>query len=221
VRPVPGVQREGHHRTLNLVCHSGSVSLDLGWDVDPELREAFQDLAASVRRLQNAMSAARPTVSMTHRATDAVLAAIEILEPFAVDEPAQLAGRLDDVAGRAQTLVPPVHLDVQGPDGLQGRVTFTRFHLGGGGAAHGGTLPLVFDEVLGRLAGAEGRGPSRTAFLHVNYRAITPLDVELQLRARVSGIEGRKIWVVGTLHDSDRLLCDAEALFVILKPGQP
>ena len=39
---------------------------------------------------------------------------------------------------------------------VRGRVVFRPFHLGGNGAAHGGTLPLLFDDVLGRLANSVG-----------------------------------------------------------------
>ena len=65
-------------------------------------------------------------------------------------------------------------------------------------------------------------GPrQRTAYLHVNYRQIVPIDQELQVDARVDRVEGRKIFVSGRLSDGDTVLTDAEALFVLLKPGQP
>jgi acyl-CoA thioesterase FadM len=61
----------------------------------------------------------------------------------------------------------------------------------------------------------------RTAYLHVNYRKIVPIDKDLQVDARIDRSEGRKIFVTGRLFDGDALLCDAEALFVKLNPGQP
>ena len=63
--------------------------------------------------------------------------------------------------------------------------------------------------------------PARTAYLTVNYRAITPVDVELQLTGSIDRSEGRKTWATGRLHDGDRLVADAEGLFVKLRPGQP
>ena len=39
--------------------------------------------------------------------------------------------------------------------------------------------------------------------------------------AAVPRSEGRKIFVTGRLRDGDAVLCDAEALFVTLNPGQP
>jgi acyl-CoA thioesterase FadM len=65
-------------------------------------------------------------------------------------------------------------------------------------------------------------GPrQRTAYLHVNYRQIVPVNKELQVDAGVDRVEGRKIFVSGRLSDGDAVLTDAEALFVLLKPGQP
>jgi hypothetical protein len=55
----------------------------------------------------------------------------------------------------------------------------------------------------------------------VNYRQIVPIDKELQVDARVDRAEGRKIFVTGRLLDGESVLCDAEALFVKLNPGQP
>jgi acyl-CoA thioesterase FadM len=61
----------------------------------------------------------------------------------------------------------------------------------------------------------------RTAFLHLNYRNIAPVEKTLRVEAGINRIEGRKIFVEGRLLDGDTVLADAEALFVRLKPGQP
>lgn len=47
---------------------------------------------------------------------------------------------------------------------------------------------------------------SRTAFLHVDYRRITPIDVPLIVRGRVTNTEGRKAFVCAELFDSDETL---------------
>jgi predicted thioesterase len=44
---------------------------------------------------------------------------------------------------------------------------------------------------------------------------------ELQVDAGIDRIEGRKIFVTGRLLDGDAVLCEAEALFLKLLPGQP
>ena len=62
---------------------------------------------------------------------------------------------------------------------------------------------------------------ARTAYLKVNYRAIVPLDIELQVDATVDRVEGRKRWASARLYNDGTLVADAEGLFVELRPGQP
>jgi acyl-coenzyme A thioesterase PaaI-like protein len=113
-----------------------------------------------------------------------------------------------------------MHLDEWDDEHVSARVALSRFYLGAGGAAHGGVLGLVFDELMGRLANTS-RSRSRTAYLHVNFRAITPIGPELRVSARVDRIEGRKRFLTGTIHYGDALTADADGLFVELRPGQP
>jgi len=94
-------------------------------------------------------------------------------------------------------------------------VRFTRFYLGGNGAAHGGAHPLLFDDVLGRVMNHSQPGVSRTASLTVNYRRVTPLDVELRWEASRDRVEGRKRWgSARLLNAAGELLSDAEGLFI-------
>jgi len=79
----------------------------------------------------------------------------------------------------------------------------------------------VFDEILGQVASQGGRAPARTAYLHVNYRSITPADRDLSVSARLVSAAGCKRVVTGDVHDGPVLLIAAEGLFVALKPGQP
>jgi len=191
------------------------------WRPDPELGAAFVDLIATLRRLQDLAAGSRPTVAAAREAARLAAAAADQLSGYQVSEHDQIAGKQPHIPGRAQSLIPAVHYEHAAADQVRAHVTFSRYYLGGGGAVHGGALPLVFDEVLGRLAGAGGRPRSRTAYLHVNYRTITPLDRELQLQAVVDRVEGRKIWISAALRDGGTLLSDAESLFVTLKPWQP
>jgi acyl-coenzyme A thioesterase PaaI-like protein len=87
---------------------------------------------------------------------------------------------------------------------------------------HGGALALLFDSLLGFTAVKLGNSfYQRTAYLHVNYRQIVPVEREVRIDATLDGTEGRKMFVSGRLLDGDTVLCEAEALFVKLKPGQP
>jgi acyl-coenzyme A thioesterase PaaI-like protein len=116
----------------------------------------------------------------------------------------------------------PVNLGVV--DGrVAGTARFRRFHLGRNGAVHGGALALLFDSLLGYTAFKLSESPrQRTAFLHVDYRKIVPVEKELRVDAGIDRIDGRKIFLTGrVLDDDDTVLCEAEALFLMLLPGQP
>jgi acyl-coenzyme A thioesterase PaaI-like protein len=188
---------------------------------DPVALSAFEGLIVSMRTLQDRVTGARPSPEQTRSIQALLDEASRALAEVQVDESGQLSGHLVQFPGRAQSLVPPLYYDVHDEDDVSGHVTFGRFYLGGNGAVHGGGVPLLFDEILGRLTGSFGRPRCRTAYLHVNYRSITPVGRELRFAASITKVEGRKLYTDATLHDGERLVSDAEGLFVILKPGQP
>ena len=171
--------------------------------------------------MQDRFTAAQPPPQAAAQAAALLESVATLLEPFAVGERDQIAGRRLDLPGRGQTLVPPFYVDEWDSVSVRGRVTFTRFYLGGNGAAHGGVLPLFFDEVLGRLANVAGRRRSRTAYLHVDYRKITPIGKELRVAARFDREDGRKRFLSGEVADGAAVLAEAHGLFVELRPGQP
>jgi acyl-coenzyme A thioesterase PaaI-like protein len=178
-------------------------------------------MMAALRLLQERITGAVPPPGTVKELTSVFESLAAELEPFTVPEREQITGHRTDLPGRAQALVPPFHVDESSDRHVRGRVTFSRFYLGGNGAAHGGAVPLFFDEVLGRLANAGGRPMSRTAYLHVDYRSITPIGPELRVEAEFTHEEGRKRFIKGTIHHGETLTAEAEALFVALRPGQP
>ena len=187
--------------------------------ITPEVA-SYLGMIDALRVLQDRITGAAPSAELAAEVSRTLTDLAVQLGEYAVDEPGQIADQVE-VPGRAQALVPVVHLDEQDEQHAAGRVTFGRFYLGRNGAAHGGAIPLVFDDVLGRLACAGGRAPSRTAYLHVNYRSITPVGRELQVTARFDREEGRKRFLSGELRDGGTLCADVEGLFVALRPGQP
>jgi acyl-coenzyme A thioesterase PaaI-like protein len=187
----------------------------------PPHSEHFASLVIAVRELQDAVTGANPPDDVVRAAMADVERTVATLRPYEVEEWDAPAGKLDRVPGRAQPFLPPFSADHETVDSVRGHVTFTRAFLGGNGAVHGGAVPLLFDEVLGRLSNAAGRKVARTAYLHVDYRHITPVGVQLALEAQLEREEGRKRWVRGRLSAGDTLCAEAEGLFVVLKPGQP
>jgi acyl-coenzyme A thioesterase PaaI-like protein len=182
----------------------------------------FGRFVASMRRLQDLAVSADPDDGVWDDAADRAAALVELLGPFEADEGKAPAGRTPDLPGMGSLLLPPWTLTRYAPDGVEMTGYFTRFHVGGNHAVHGGVLPLLFDHMFGMISHAAGRPISRTAFLHVDYRKITPIDTPLVVRGRVSSAEGRKAFVSAELVDGDdAVLAEGNGLMVRLLPGQP
>ncbi|HVW43568.1 MAG TPA: PaaI family thioesterase [Amycolatopsis sp.] len=205
--------------------HRGPDGLARPWDrrrrTPPDPPEGFTEMIDALRVLQNRITAAAPPADLVGDATKILTELATRLEPYEVPEREQLTGHLSDVPGRAQSMTPVLLIDEYDDFHVRGRVTFGRFYLGGNGAVHGGAIPLVFDEILGRLSNTGERLPSRTAYLHVDYRSITPIEKELQFSGEFVSEEGRKRVLRGTIRDGETLCAEAEGLFVQLRPGQP
>ena len=188
----------------------------------------FGRFLAATRRLQDLAVSANPGPDVPHvwdSAADRAEALVELLDPFRAAEGAAPAGRTPDLPGMGSLLLPPWTLTQYGPDGVEMTGYFTRFHVGGNMAVHGGVLPLLFDHTFGMVSHAAGRPISRTAFLHVDYRKITPIEAPLLMRGRVTKTEGRKAFVSAELVDpnglAETVLAEGNGLMVRLLPGQP
>ncbi|WP_375491737.1 PaaI family thioesterase [uncultured Jatrophihabitans sp.] len=174
------------------------------------------------RRLQDLLTGAALPPSVAGDVTARLAELAELCALHQVSEHDRLDGMRPDLPGRGHPMLPPYVVDSQEPGHIRGRVTFGRFHLGGNGVVHGGVQPLLFDDVLGMAVNRGFDGVARTAYLHVDYRWVTPIDVELTFEATRDSVDGRKRYGSGRLLDpSGRVLSKAEALFVQLLPGQP
>jgi acyl-coenzyme A thioesterase PaaI-like protein len=176
----------------------------------------------AVRSLQDHAKAVDAPDDVITRAAGLIEDINDMLAPYWADEWTSPAGRRMDLPNRGNILQIPAELEKTDDGRVRGTVQFRRFHLGRNGAAHGGTIAMLFDSLLGYAAARLTRGPyQRTAYLHTNYRKIVPVERKLQVEAGIERIDGRKIFVEGRLTDGDVLLADSEALFVRLRPGQP
>jgi acyl-coenzyme A thioesterase PaaI-like protein len=180
----------------------------------------FGRLMEQVRHLQDAVAGAAPPPEVVAAAADQITAIARLLDAHHVDEADQIVGRRYDLIGRGQALTPPIRVVESDASHTVGHLNLGRFYLGANGAAHGGVIPLIFDEVLGRLSDAGGRPRSRTAYLHVNFRHITPIGADLVVESTLDREEGRKRFITGVLRHGDTVVADAEGLFVVLKEGQ-
>ncbi|MGV9412843.1 PaaI family thioesterase [Nocardia sp. NPDC003693] len=180
----------------------------------------YGEFVDQVRTLMDKVRLANPTDEI---ALDAIATLKELndkLDAVVTDEWSAPTWHRTDLPSRGNITLPPFLVDSASKDGVHARITFRTFHLGGNNAAHGGHIGLGFDDLLGMTAAVHTRAVTRTAFLHVDYRAITPLNTELAVHGWVERVEGRKVFVRATMHDGDRLCAEAHGLFLLLKPGQ-
>lgn len=203
-----------------------STSIDIwnpDWNdpFDPtmEADDEFADLVDAVRSVQEAFTRSRPDPASAARIAHRLRSVAEELQSMKVGEDDQIPGRRWDLAGRGQALAPPLRIDEVTETAARGRVTVGRFYSGRY-AMNGGAMPLIFDEIMARLANDAGRPWARTAYLNVNFRAPAPLHVELRVEAEFERQVGRKRFMRGWMYHENVLVADADGLWVELKPEQ-
>ncbi|GAA4398958.1 PaaI family thioesterase [Tsukamurella soli] len=182
----------------------------------------FGEFVETMRHLQDLTVAVDAPADVYATALAQAQALVETLEPYDAPEGRGPAGRVMDLPGRGSLLMPPWRVEKFDADGVRARGELRRYHLGGGGVAHGGVLPLLFDDNFGMVVYAARRPISRTAYLHVDYRKVTPLNTPLVIEGAVQSVDGRKTLIRSKLMDEDgTLLAEGEGLMVALLPGQP
>ena len=180
----------------------------------------FGRFVTAMRRVQDL--AVSTDIPDWDAAADRVEDLIAYLAPHEKPGGTAPAGRVASLPGAGSLLMPPWQIHRFGPEEVVARVRFSRYHVGGNNAVHGGMVAMMLDVMCGIIIHAIGRPISRTAFLHVDYRNITPIDVPLTVRGWASRMEGRKTFVNAELTDgSGTLLAEANGLMVRLLPGQP
>jgi acyl-coenzyme A thioesterase PaaI-like protein len=203
-------------------------------DTAPEIRGGFPELkpvdappelgrfVAAMRRLQDLTVSTKLESPTWTAAAEQVESACALLEGHQVPEGRAPAGRDIELPGLGHPLLPPWTVSDFGPDGVTMEGHFTRSHVGGNNAVHGGMIPLLYDWHFGMIVATAGLSPSRTAYLHVDYRSITPINAPLTAHGRITEIDGRKVFVAASMTAADgMLLSEANGLMVRLLPHQP
>jgi len=192
----------------------------------PEIKPAEQtppglgQFVAAMRRLQDL--AVSTNGSMWSTAAEHVEKACALLDGHQVPEGVAPGGRVIELPGLGHPLLPPWMVTESGPDGVTMYGHFTRSHVGGNNAVHGGMIPLFYDWLFGMVVSTAGVPPTRTAYLHVDYRSITPIEEPLTAEGRISDVDGRKFFVTASMTAADgTLLSEANGLMVRLLPHQP
>lgn len=196
------------------------LNIWLGREASDHEVPSFGRLAEALQGLQNQVAGSRPPPQICFAAARELERLATVLAGHLVPESAQAAGRQLSRPDRGQTFLPAVQVDAYDDEHVQARVTFTRFYLGSNGAAHGGAIALLFDDLLGQLANTPGQPRARTAHLRTDYRSLVPIDRELVVTARTTRVEGRKLFIEGSIRDGPRILSEASGLFVRLQAHQ-
>ena len=132
------------------------------------------------------------------------------------------AGRSPELPGMGSLLMPPWTVTQYAPDGVEMRGALQPFprrrQLRGTRRCAAAAVRSVF----GMVMHAAGRPISRTGFLHVDYRKVTPIDTPLTVRGWVTDDRGSQgVRLGGTARRRRDLLAEGNGLMVRLLPGQP
>ncbi len=177
---------------------------------------------AALRRLQDLTVSTNPGGPLWADAAAHIESACAILDGHQVPEADAVVGRVLSIPGLAHPLMPPWSVTDSGTDGVTMAGHFTEAHIGGNRAVHGGMIPLLYDWLFGMTVTAAEIRPTRTAFLHVDYRKITPIDEPLEARGAITEVDDRKVFIKATMTSADgAVLSEADGLMVRLLPHQP
>ena len=180
----------------------------------------YGEFSEQVRLLMDNARYACPDDELVDELIEHLTAVNERLAKVRIDEWHSPAGTRIDLPSRGNLTLPPYEVVEVTDDAVVADLVFRDFHLGGNNAAHGGHIAVAFDDIGGFASAVAVQAVSRTAYLNVQYRSITPLNTTLRVRAWAERIEGRKVFIKGTMHDGDRLCAEMDALFIKLNPGQ-
>ncbi len=173
---------------------------------DDDVAEAAAELSALADRLEAAAEKDRRTRN----------------QPVAEGHPQDLFST-SPVIGFANPVAPPVAVwAVEGHEGwreVRGRVTFGYAYEGPPTCVHGGVIAELFDELLGMSNILVGSG-AMTGTLTIRYRRPTPLLAPLELAARHTGAEGRKVFAWGGIYSQGELTAEAEGIFITVPPNR-
>ncbi|MFD9283908.1 PaaI family thioesterase [Streptomyces mirabilis] len=192
-------------------------------------RAAIAALGHELRVLVDATVRTATPTEVLHRVTDGVRRLTGQLtgrrrvraEIPAVDQFPGGVRMYSPVTGAGSPLAPPMQVTPDS-DGVVGRCTLGIAHEGPPGYGHGGMSAMLLDELMGWACAAAGM-PGMTVSLQVRYHRPVPLETPLRVYAQVTGTEGRKIFVDGSIsteEDPSVVVVTADGVFVSPDPDR-
>ncbi len=105
--------------------------------------------------------------------------------------------------------------------GVTGVFDVTEEFEGGPGVIHGGVLSAAFDEAMGSIS-SHLNTPVVTAHLEIDYARPILLGSRLEIRARIAGMVGRKLYTTAEAYvdGSGLVVATSRALFLTIDPEE-
>lgn len=194
--------------------------------------QARREVAAALRRLNNAVLTADVPTDFLQTITAQVEAAADIAESHQrvygnKSHALQIAStdgvhsdtfyELTPALGQSNAVAPPMH--VWQADGcVHAEVSLNWSYEGPFGLVHGGIIALLFDQLLG-VATLLAGGSGRTATLNIRYHHPTPLNQPLRLMAKVDRVEGRKQFILAELWVGELCTASCDGLLIAPRPS--
>lgn len=185
-------------------------------DASSDQVKSFAESLLALQAFKDAFASATPDAATLDQLTADLDRWTNILTPLARPERDRLVGRIPSLPARGHAVIPPYVVTLASPDQVEAEVTFGAAFMGGGGAAHGGMIMTVFDEIMGIQASLRDRTLARTAYLKVDFRATVPVDAPVRIKTWFERVDGRKRFLLGEMWNGDVLCAEANALFVEL-----
>ena len=164
-------------------------------DAPPELGR----FVAALHRLQDLTVSTNPgiprgpTAALTSRTLARYWTAIRSRKPWR--RPAESS----NLPGLGHPLLPPWTLTDSGADGVAMEGHFTDPTWAETTPCTAGSSRCSTTGYSAWWLSTAGVRPTRTAYLHVDYRNITPIDEPLTAQGRISEVDGRKIFVAASM----------------------
>lgn len=187
--------------------------------------EAREAAAASLRALSHAFAAHDPADDvLASIAQTANELALSVVEAPTRDRLALMRGSpersilggsgFEDRAVGGWSNPTGIELEVRFDNGeVIADVVLRRAFEGAPGRAHGGIVAAAFDDVTGFVIG-KLQEPAFTGELTVRYLAAVPVDVPLEIRARLDGRERRKLFISAELRTNGGVVATCRAIYI-------